>query len=146
MRPRLRHRDLDHGALPMRRSVATELGCMAAAVTLAGITVFATLGSARSGDLVFCQLVDGDVVVGVTTDCSEAVEIEVVDLWPLPVEIDLCADGFAIVVLYPDDDSTRAAAHGPTVIRTGCPVDGGSVPDAFPSLASAADPSLLVYD
>lgn len=47
---------------------------MALMVVLAGISVLATFGSARSGHLVFCRMVDGDVVVGVTTDCSEVTD------------------------------------------------------------------------
>ena len=50
-----------------------ELAAMVIVVVLAGLSVIATFGSARSGDLVFCQMVDGGVVVGATTDCSDVV-------------------------------------------------------------------------
>jgi len=55
------------------RRLRFELAAMAFIVLLAGISVFATFGSARSGDLVFCQMVDGGVVIGATTDCSDAI-------------------------------------------------------------------------
>lgn len=62
------------------RRLRFELAAMALIVVLAGLSVFATFGSARSGDLVFCQMVDGGVVVGVTTDCSDVVEgVSIVD-------------------------------------------------------------------
>ncbi len=125
----------------MRRTVPTELAFMAAVVSLAALSVFATLGSARAGDLTFCRLVDGEVVIGVTTDCSEAVEIELIDFQPLPAEIDICAQGTRVVVVSSGDNSTRAAAHGPTVVPTGCPVEDGSVPGAPPNMTSATDPS-----
>ncbi|MFT5204073.1 MAG: hypothetical protein ACI9C1_003479 [Candidatus Aldehydirespiratoraceae bacterium] len=54
------------------RALKFELAAMGLVVMLAGVSVFATFGSARSTDIVFCQLVDGDVVVGVTTDCADA--------------------------------------------------------------------------
>ena len=54
----------------MTRRLRFELLAMALIVTLAGLSVLATFGSARSTDLVFCRMVDGGVVVGVTTDCS----------------------------------------------------------------------------
>ena len=54
------------------RRLRFELAAMALVVLLATVSVVATYGSARDGDLVFCRLVDGSVVVGVTTDCSEA--------------------------------------------------------------------------
>jgi hypothetical protein len=54
------------------RALKFELAAMVLVVMLAGFSVFATFGSARSTDIVFCQLADGDVVVGVTTDCADA--------------------------------------------------------------------------
>ncbi|MEM7140414.1 MAG: hypothetical protein AAF548_05215 [Actinomycetota bacterium] len=45
---------------------------MALVVVLAVTSVLATMGSARGNDLVFCELVNGTVVVGATTDCSDA--------------------------------------------------------------------------
>lgn len=51
-----------------------ELAAMALMVILAGLTVVATFGSARSGDLVFCRMVDGGMVVGATTDCSDVID------------------------------------------------------------------------
>lgn len=56
------------------RRLRFELAAMAFIVMLAGLSVFATFGSARSGDLVFCRMVGGGVVVGVTTDCSDAID------------------------------------------------------------------------
>lgn len=58
--------------LSATRRLRFELAAMALVVVLALVTVVATFGSARDGDLVFCQLVDGSVVVGATTDCSDA--------------------------------------------------------------------------
>ncbi|MDW3220489.1 MAG: hypothetical protein R8F63_17915 [Acidimicrobiales bacterium] len=55
------------------RRLRYELSAMAFVVLLAAVSVVATFGSARDGDLVFCRLVDGSVVVGVTTDCAAAV-------------------------------------------------------------------------
>lgn len=52
------------------RRLRYELTAMALVVVLAALSIVATFGSARDGDLVFCRLVDGSVVVGVTTDCS----------------------------------------------------------------------------
>ena len=54
------------------RALKFEVAAMVLVVTLAGFSVFATFGSARSTDIVFCQLADGDVVIGATTDCAEA--------------------------------------------------------------------------
>lgn len=56
------------------RRLGFELAVMALVVVLASLSVVATLGSARSGDLVFCQMVDGGVVVGATTDCSDVID------------------------------------------------------------------------
>ena len=44
------------------RRLGFELAAMVLIVVLAGISVVATLGSARSGDLVFCRRVDGGSV------------------------------------------------------------------------------------
>lgn len=56
------------------RRLGFELAAMALIVVLAALSVVATLGSARSGDLVFCRMVDGGVVVGATTDCSDTTD------------------------------------------------------------------------
>jgi len=56
------------------RRLRFELAAMALIVVLASLSVFATFGSARSGDLVFCRMVEGGVVVGATTDCSDAID------------------------------------------------------------------------
>ncbi len=66
------------------RRLAFELAAMALIVVLAAVSVVATMGSARSGDLVFCRMVDGGVVVGATTDCDGS-NFDVTD--PLELEI-----------------------------------------------------------
>jgi hypothetical protein len=54
------------------RRMRFELAAMVVVVTLAVASIFATFGSASEAYLVFCHLVDGTVVVGATTDCSDA--------------------------------------------------------------------------
>lgn len=69
------------------RRLGFELALMVLVVVLAGLSVVATMGSARSGDLVFCEMVDGGVVIGATTDCSDVIDR------PVEVEVDAGTDG-----------------------------------------------------
>lgn len=71
------------------RRLGFELALMVLVVVLAGLSVVATMGSARSGDLVFCEMVDGGVVIGATTDCSDVIDRPV----EVEVEVDAGTDG-----------------------------------------------------
>ena len=99
------------------RRLGFELAAMVLIVVLAGISVVATLGSARSGDLVFCRMVDGGIVVGATTDCSDV--IEVVDV----------TDGVPIADPSSSSPATAFGAPFRLVSPSGVPLPSGDARD-----------------
>ena len=105
------------------RRLGFELAAMVLIVVLAGISVVATLGSARSGDLVFCRMVDGGIVVGATTDCSDV--IEVVDV----TDVTEMTDGVPIAAPSSSSPATAFGAPFRLVSPSGVPLPSGDARD-----------------
>lgn len=102
------------------RRLGFELAAMVLIVVLAGISVVATLGSARSGDLVFCRMVDGGIVVGATTDCSDVIDV---------TDVTEMTDGVPIADPSSSSPATAFGAPFRLVSPSGVPLPSGDARD-----------------